>query len=152
IEFNRDIRPILNKNCLVWHGGVKQSGGSSLLCPDEALSPNESSRPAIVPDSQQESEMIQRITHDVPQLRMTLECEPLKEEEIKLLKKWIRQGAQWQDHWAYIKPGAEDPPSVNSEWPSNEIDQFVLEKLNLQNLHPSEEADKATLLRRVYLD
>jgi hypothetical protein len=152
IEFNRDIRPILNKNCIVCHGGVKQSGGFSLLFPDEALSPNESGKPAIVPGSPQESEMIRRITHDDPELRMPLDAEPLKEEEINLLKKWIRQGAQWQDHWAYIKPEAEDAPSLNSEWTSNEIDQFVLEKLNLQKLHPSEEADKATLLRRIYLD
>jgi len=152
IEFNRDIRPILNKNCIACHGGVKQSGGFSLLFPDEALSINESGKPAIVPGSPQESEMIQRITHHDPELRMPLDAEPLKDEEISLLKKWIRQGAQWQDHWAYIKPEPSEPPALDSEWPSNGIDFFVLEKLKDQKLLPSEEADKATLLRRVYLD
>src|SRR5690554_1087030 len=152
IEFNRDIRPILNKNCIACHGGVKQSGGFSLLFPDEALSINESGKPAIVPGSPQESEMIQRITHHDPELRMPLDAEPLKDEEISLLKKWIRQGAQWQDHWAYIKPELSEPPALDSEWPSNGIDFFVLEKLKDQKLLPSEEADKATLLRRVYLD
>src|SRR5665811_246465 len=70
IEFNRDIRPILNKNCIVCHGGVKQSGGFSLLFPEEALAPNESGKPAIVPGSPQKSEMIRRITHHDPEFRM----------------------------------------------------------------------------------
>src|SRR5690606_10176493 len=152
IEFNRDIRPILNKNCIVCHGGVKQSGGFSLLFPEEALAVNESGKPAIVPGSPRESELIRRIEHDDPDLRMPLEAEPLSGEEIKLLKKWIRQGAPWQDHWAYIKPDPVDPPSLKTNWPRNGIDQFVLEQLQANGLEPSMEADKATLLRRLYLD
>ena len=152
IEFNRDIRPILNKNCIVCHGGVKQSGGFSLLFPDEALAVNESGRPAIVPGSPQESEMIQRITHHDPQLRMPLDADPLTEKEINLLKRWIRQGAQWQDHWAYIKPEPIDPPDLNTDWSRGEIDRFVLKKLQEHRLQPSPEADKSTLLRRLYLD
>jgi hypothetical protein len=152
IEFNRDIRPILNKNCIVCHGGVKQSGGFSLLFPDEALAVNESGKPAIVPGSPQESEMIQRITHHDPQLRMPLDADPLTEEEINLLKRWIRQGAQWQDHWAYIKPEPVAPPNLKADWPRNEIDHFVLDKLQNEDLQPAPEAEKATLLRRLYLD
>ncbi|HLT06957.1 MAG TPA: DUF1553 domain-containing protein [Cyclobacteriaceae bacterium] len=152
IEFNRDIRPIFNKKCIACHGGVKQSGGFSLLFPEEALAVNESGKPAIVPSSPSESELIRRIEHDDPDLRMPLEAEPLTREEIKLLKKWIRQGAQWQDHWAYIKPDPLDPPSLETDWASNGIDQFVLERLRENRLEPSPEADKATLLRRLYLD
>lgn len=152
IEFNRDIRPIFNKKCIACHGGVKQSGGFSLLFPEEALAVNESGKPAIVPSSPSESELIRRIEHDDPDLRMPLEAEPLNREEIKLLKKWIRQGAQWQDHWAYIKPDPLDPPSLETDWASNGIDQFVLERLRENRLEPSPEADKATLLRRLYLD
>lgn len=152
IEFNRDIRPIFNKKCIACHGGVKQSGGFSLLFPEEALAVNESGKPAIVPGSPSESELIRRIEHDDPDLRMPLEAEPLNREEIKLLKKWIRQGAQWQDHWAYIKPDPLDPPSLETDWASNGIDQFVLERLRENRLEPSPEADKATLLRRLYLD
>ncbi len=152
VEFNRDIRPILNKNCLACHGGVKQSGGFSLLFPDEALAPNQSGHPAIVPGSPEESEMIRRITHEDPQYRMPLEAEPLKQEEIDLIKKWIRQGAKWEDHWAYIKPEPIAPPSTSSDWSRNPIDQFVLAKINASDLQPAVEADKATLLRRVYLD
>jgi hypothetical protein len=152
IEFNRDVRPIFNKKCIACHGGVKQSGGFSLLFPEEALAVNESGKPAIVPGSPRESELIQRIEHDDPDLRMPLEGEPLTEEEIKVLKKWIRQGAPWQDHWAYIKPEPIDPPSLKTDWARNGIDQFVLEQLQTNGLEPSAEADKATLLRRLYLD
>src|SRR5690606_21380915 len=152
IEFNRDIRPIFNKKCIACHGGVKQSGGFSLLFPEEALAVNESGKPAIVPGSPSESELIRRIEHNDPDLRMPLEAEPLTGEEIKLLKKWIRQGAGWQDHWAYIKPKPVDPPSLKTSWARNGIDQFVLEQLRENRLEPSPEADKATLLRRLYLD
>lgn len=152
IEFNRDIRPILNKNCLACHGGVKQSGGFSLLFPEDALSPNESGKPAIVPGSPEESEMIRRITHHDPEIRMPMDEEPLSEREIELITKWIEQGAQWQDHWAYLKPEAVAPPTLSSSWQRNEIDQFVLQKLEENDLKPSSEADKTTLLRRVFMD
>jgi hypothetical protein len=152
VEFNRDIRPILNKNCIVCHGGVKQSGGFSLLFPEQAFAPNESGKPAIVAGSPNQSEMIRRINHHDPELRMPLEKDPLSDKEIELLTKWIGQGAQWQDHWAYIKPEAVDPPPVSSGWGFNAIDQFVLQKIKASDLNASAEADKATLLRRVYLD
>ncbi|MEX2593758.1 MAG: DUF1553 domain-containing protein [Anditalea sp.] len=152
IEFNRDIRPILNKNCIVCHGGVKQSGGFSLLFPDEAFAPNESGKPAIVAGSPDKSEMIRRIRHHDPEVRMPLEEDPLSDKEIELLTTWIEQGAQWQDHWAYIKPEEVVPPSPSSAWENNAIDQFVLHKMKASDLEPSAEAGKAILLRRVYLD
>jgi hypothetical protein len=152
IEFNRDVRPILNKNCLACHGGVKQSGGFSLLFPEEALRPNESGKPAIVPGSPKESELINRITHHDPEFRMPLEGEPLSDKDIKTLTKWIRQGAEWQDHWAYIPPVSGEVPEVTSDRVYNDIDRFVVQKLNELDLDLAPEADKAILIRRVYLD
>jgi hypothetical protein len=152
IDFNADIRPILNKNCIVCHGGVKQSGEFSLLFRDDALMPNESGKRAIVPGNPHESEMIRRITTSDPKIRMPAEKEPLSKSEIKLLTRWIEQGAKWQDHWAYIKPQAEEPPHITSDWCRNEIDPFILEKLNDHELQPAGPADKANLLRRVSLD
>ena len=104
IDFNTQIRPILNNKCITCHGGVKQSGGFSLLFPEEALRPNESGKPAIVPGHPGKSEMIKRITHEDPELRMPLEKDPLSEEEIRLITAWIEQGAEWEDHWAFVKP------------------------------------------------
>ena len=91
VDFNADIRPILNKNCLACHGGVKQSGKFSLLFRDEALKPNESGKRAIVPGKPDESEMIWRITHADPEIRMPAEKAPLAESEIKLLTRWMNK-------------------------------------------------------------
>ena len=152
VDFNSQIRPILNKKCISCHGGVKRSGGFSLLFPSEALEPNESGKPAIVPGNPQESEMIRRIKHHDPEVRMPAEGDPLAEEEIELLSRWIEQGAKWQNHWAFVKPEAVEVPDLTSAWIKNEVDQFVLHKLKENDLQPSPQADKASLLRRVSLD
>jgi hypothetical protein len=153
IDFNADIRPIINTRCITCHGGVKKSGGFSLLFREEALAETESGQPAIVPGKPGESEFIKRLVHDDPEYRMPLDAPPLSEEEISKLKAWIKQGAHWEDHWAYVKPKQVKLPQVtNTAWPKNEIDYFILKKLEEENLQPSPEADKTTLLRRVSLD
>ncbi|MCB0852442.1 MAG: DUF1549 domain-containing protein, partial [Bacteroidetes bacterium] len=153
VSYNRDIRPILNKNCLSCHGGVKESGGFSLLFEEDALGPTESGVPAIIPGDPEGSEMIRRLRHSDPELRMPQEKEPLSEEEIDILKTWIRQGAKWEDHWAYIPPDENiKPPSLNDAWVKNGIDAFILRRLNEKKLTPNEAADEAVLLRRASLD
>ena len=152
IDFNAEIRPILNKKCITCHGGVKRSGGFSLLFRTEALSPNESGHRAIVPGDVSASEMLHRINHPDPEERMPPESPPLPPEEIALLTQWIEQGAKWEDHWAYVKPEPVDLPEVNPDWGTNGIDRFIVSKLEEHELTPSAPADKATLLRRVSLD
>ncbi|SMO78868.1 DUF1553 domain-containing protein [Fodinibius sediminis] len=152
VDYNRDIKPIFNKNCITCHGGVKKSGEFSLLFQEEAYSKNESGKRAIIPGNPGESEMIRRITHHDPEVRMPPEGDPLPEKQVALLNRWIEQGAQWGDHWAYQKPEAAEPPKVDGNWPKNGIDRFVLQKLNEKELEPSPRADKRTLLRRVTLD
>ena len=157
IDFNADIRPILNKKCITCHGGVKRSGGFSLLFRTEALSPNESGHPAIVPGDVAASEMLRRINHPDPEERMPPESPPLPQAEIDLLTEWIEQGARWEDHWAYVKPEPIEPPmisidSVDTGWKTNGIDRFVLRTLEENGMLPSEAAERATLLRRVSLD
>ena len=154
IDFNAEVRPIINTKCIACHGGVKQSGGFSLLFREEALGKTKSGKPAIIPGNPDMSEIMKRITSHDPDVRMPLGKDPLSAAEIEILKKWIKQGANWQDHWSFIKPKKNNtPPDYdNQEFVKNDIDRFVLEKLDEINLNPSPEADKALLIRRVSLD
>jgi hypothetical protein len=152
IDFNTEVKPIINKKCISCHGGVKRQGGFSLLFRSEALANTESGKPAIIPGRPDESDMIRRLTLKDPEERMPYKHEPLKEEEIKILTAWVKQGAAWGDHWAYV-PVKETPvPATDNASARNEIDHFIYEKLEEAKLKPSAEADKATLLRRVSLD
>ena len=154
ISYNRDIRPIVNNKCISCHGGVKQSGGFSLLFEEEAKSPSESGRLAIIPGDSKNSEMIKRLIHSDTVFRMPLDNEPLSEQEIQLIADWIDQGAKWEEHWAFIPPDTSiTPPETSfSEFVKNEIDHFIFNKLGEMDLKPSPEADKELLLRRLHLD
>jgi hypothetical protein len=152
IDFNTEVKPIFNKKCIVCHGGVKQKAGFSLLFREEALGNTESGKPAIIPGKPEKSELIRRITETDPDERMPYKHEALSKAEINILRKWIKQGAQWGEHWAYLPVKQEDVPDYNNKWIKNDIDQFIYKKLKEEKLTPSGEADKATLLRRVSLD
>lgn len=154
ISYNRDIRPIFNQKCLSCHGGIKQSGGFSLLFEEEAFARTESGKPAIVPGYPTRSELIRRLRHKDPELRMPFESEPLTEQEIALVEQWIKEGSKWEKHWAYIPPDPNiQPPDLpDSNWPKNEIDHFILDRLQKEGLSPNPEADRAGLLRRLSLD
>jgi hypothetical protein len=162
IDFSTQVKPILNKRCISCHGGVKQNGGFSVLFREEALDSTESGKYAIVPGKPQHSEMIRRINLSDPEQRMPYKEEPLTKEEINILTNWVEQGAEWGDHWAYVAPAAVPVPTSTrllsgmdepeEAWAKNDIDFFVLNKLNELKLTPSPEADRATLIRRVYMD
>ncbi len=152
ISYNEQIRPIFNKNCLLCHGGIRQLEGFSLLFPEDAFSPTESGKLAIVPGDHKKSELYKRLVHPDPEERMPQEGHALSEEEINLIAQWIDQGAEWEDHWAYVPPTEEEIPDVNSDWVLNEIDNFILDRLEEEVLQPAEEASSATLARRVSLD
>ena len=153
VAFNEEVRPIFNDKCIACHGGVKKSGGFSLLFREEALAPMESGVPAIIPGKPDESELYHRIIDSDPEERMPLDHPPLGKDEIKTLKRWISEGAAWETHWAYIKPDpAMSPPPVRSSWVRNEIDAFVLDRLHDEGLSPSPEASREVLIRRLSLD
>ncbi|MBS1600996.1 MAG: DUF1553 domain-containing protein [Bacteroidetes bacterium] len=163
IDYSADVKPILNKKCITCHGGVRRKGGFSVLFRSEALAKTESGKFAIVPGDPDHSELVKRITAKDPEDRMPYKHEALSENEISILKRWIKEGAQWGDHWAYVavKP-VEVPkpkgaffgllPASKTDWMKNDIDYFIYDKLQKEKLQPSAEADKATLLRRVSLD
>ena len=152
IDFNTQVKPIFNKKCITCHGGVKQKAGFSLLFREEALGNTESGKPAIIPGHPDQSELIRRITANDPDERMPYKHAPLTAAEIDILRQWIKQGAQWGEHWAYV-PVKQDPvPDYSDPWIKNNIDQFIFSKLQEEKLSPAKEAEKSTLLRRVSLD
>jgi len=152
VDFNTQVKPIFNKKCIFCHGGVRRKSGFSLLFRSDALASNESGKPAIIPGDPEHSEMIRRLTLKDPDERMPYKHEPLSEGEISILRKWIRQGAKWGDHWAYVAVKPVEVPGIKSEWAKNEVDNFIYEKLLPEKITPSAEADKPALLRRAGLD
>ena len=152
IDYNTEVKPILNKKCITCHGGVKQEAGFSLLFEEEAFAPTKSGKPAIIRFKPEESELIRRLHLTDPEERMPYKHDPLSKEEIKILTTWVREGAKWGSHWAYQKVKEPAVPNINDDWVNNNIDKYILEKLEAEKLSPSKEADKATLLRRVSLD
>jgi hypothetical protein len=153
VDFNAQIRPILNQNCTSCHGGVMAAGGVSFVFREAALGVGASGRPVIVPGNPNASEMIARVTTDHVGRRMPLNGPPLSEAQIQLLRTWIRQGANWEDHWAFVPPKRQVPPKVATEgWTRQPLDRFVLATLERKGLQPSPEAGRAELLRRVSLD
>jgi hypothetical protein len=163
VDYNTEVKPLLNKKCISCHGGVKKKGGFSLLFRQEALDNTESGKPAIIPGNPDASEMIRRLSLKDPDERMPYHEKPLDEAEIDLLRRWIREGATWGDHWAYTpvrEVAVPKPkgrlwgilPAPRNDWVRNEIDWFIAARHAEKGLKPSPEADKRILLRRVSLD
>lgn len=149
VDFNAEIRPILNEQCVACHGGVKTSAELNLQFRDLALIGGESGEPAIVPGDAGSSAMVRMISHPVAEERMPKDEPPLSEEEIDLIRKWIDQGAEWEQHWAYVPPSRPEPPIVGAQTP---IDAFIRDRLAPVGLDPAPEASCEVLARRVSLD
>jgi hypothetical protein len=153
VDFNRDIRPILNEKCTACHGGVRQLADVSFIYREEALGKGKSGRPTVVPGNPRASELMARVTSHDPEVRMPYRAPALEPREIDLLRQWIEEGAQWEDHWAFVVPKRPAPPDVkHKEWPRQPLDRFVLARLEEEGLAPSPEATREELLRRVSLD
>ena len=161
VDFTSQVKPIINRNCITCHGGVRQKGGFSLLFREEALAKLNSGKFAIVPGDPDHSEMIRRISLRDPEDRMPYKHNPLSGEDIAILTRWVKEGAPWGEHWAYISVKEPELPRLKtffglinkkSDWAENSVDLFIEQKLRDQKLKPSLLADKQTLLRRVSLD
>jgi hypothetical protein len=156
VEFNRDIRPILSDKCFTCHGPDKERRLSKVRFDIEAEAKQDlGGRFAIVPGDPAKSEMIRRITAAEPARRMppASSGRTLTSNDIQLIQKWIEQGAKWESHWSFIAPRRRALPDVqNRTWPRNEIDYFILKRLEQEGYKPAQEADRTTLIRRVSLD
>jgi hypothetical protein len=157
VDYNREIRPILSKNCYSCHGqdATHREAGLRLDRRDDAVKELKSGAVAIVPGSVDESDLIARVIEPDETLRMPprKSGDRLSAAEIDRLRRWVEQGAPYAEHWALIKPEARPLPAVKDRaWPRNGLDYWVLARLEKEGLKPSPEADRFTLLRRASLD
>src|SRR5687767_5642842 len=156
VEFNRDIRPVLSDKCFTCHGPDKARRLTKLRFDVEADAKQDlGGRFAILPGAAAKSEMIRRITAADPARRMppVASGRTLTGREIQLIERWIEQGARWDNHWSFIAPRRAPLPDLrNTSWARNEIDFFVLNRLQTEGHIPAPEADRTTLIRRVSLD
>lgn len=150
VDFNAQILPILSKTCFPCHGPDDKSRAAGLRLDQKIENPG-----VIVPGDAATSRLIRRIVSTDPEERMPPADakRQLTGGEIELLQQWVSEGAVWSEHWAFSPPGKWRSPEVRETgWLRNAVDDFVLAKLEQQNLRPSPEAAKETLLRRVTLD
>lgn len=155
IDFARDVLPILAGKCIRCHGPETQEAGLRLDTRSAATRELESGVRALVPKHPDASELIRRVTADKTE-RMPPEEPPLDAAQVATLRRWITQGAPWPDHWAYQPLRPVKPPAFGDaeleNWCRTPIDRFVLAELRKHGLKPSPEADRRTLLRRLYFD
>jgi hypothetical protein len=156
VDFNRQIRPILSDHCFACHGPDENVREASLrLDLKEGLFEERGNYHLVVPGDPSGSRLFQRISaeHEAARMPPPRFDRQLSQEQVDLVKRWIEEGAQWQNHWAFVAPRRPTVPSVrNRSWARNPIDSFILARLEREGLEPSPEADPVTLLRRVTLD
>ena len=153
VDFNRDVRPILSGNCFACHGPdeTKRKAGLRLDKRDAAIRPAKSGATPIVPGKPEESELVERIITDDADLVMPPPAsnKTLKPREKETLRRWLAEGAEYKEHWAFRRPVRPEVPPARGR---NEIDAFVRARLEREGLSPAPEADRATLIRRLSLD
>lgn len=156
VDYDRDIRPIFSDICFKCHGPDESKRKAKLrLDTKQGAYAEHDDHAAVVPGDLSKSEAWRRInatgTDDLmPPADSGMK---LSAQQIKLLGDWIKQGAEYKPHWSFVPPVAVDLPKVKkSSWPRNGIDRFILARLEEEQLNPSPEADKVTLIRRVTLD
>jgi Protein of unknown function (DUF1553)/Protein of unknown function (DUF1549)/Planctomycete cytochrome C len=157
VDYDRDVRPILASNCFKCHGPDPRARKRRprLDTFEGATARTRWKHFPIVPGKLDESEMYRRISSDDASYRMPPEDtgKQLTLDQIETIRRWIEQGAEYNLHWSYIKPVRSDLPEVSdAKWLRNGIDSFVLARLDEEGLMHSAEADRRTLIRRVYLD
>ena len=156
LNYNLDIRPILSDNCYACHGPDANTRQANLrIDTKEGAFSEPSGYPVIVPGKPKESELHLRIISNDDNYRMPPADfnKTLTPAQIEAVTQWIREGAKWEEHWAFTTPVRPMPPAVkNGDWVRNPIDAFILSRLEKEGLHPANEADKRTLIRRLSLD
>ncbi len=156
IRYSRDIRPILAKKCLTCHGPDEENRDSEFrLDTEEGAFEDRDGVQGIVAGKPEESQVYQRIiSEDEDEIMPPVDSkQTLTKKEIELIRTWIKQGGKYEKHWAFTAPVRPKLPIVKNQYQAkNQIDNFILEKAEKDNLKLSPEADRYTLIRRLYLD
>jgi len=158
VDFQKEVRPLLESRCYECHGPQKQKSGLRLDRKSSALQGGDSGKPAVLPGKSADSVLVQKITSKDSDEIMPPKGEKLSPAEVALLKNWIDQGAVWPDevvkkHWAYAPPVRPEMPKLkNPGWCRNGIDFFILQRLEQEHIKPAPEVAREILIRRVSLD
>lgn len=156
LDFTRDVRPILSNACFTCHGpDVDKREAGLRLDTLDGLTGDHGGSIAVVPGEVAKSELAKRILSDDPDEQMPPPAsnKSLSDKQKRILLQWIEQGATWKQHWAFVVPQLPSIPEVkNQAWCLNEIDRFVLQRLDRFGLTPSAEAPPHLLVRRLFLD
>ncbi|MFZ6009786.1 MAG: PSD1 and planctomycete cytochrome C domain-containing protein [Bacteroidota bacterium] len=158
VSYNFHVRPILSDKCYACHGpdGNKREANLRLDIADSAYKAlkDDPNMYVIVPGDAEHSAVFQRIAAEDSSLLMPPVESNLKLtlHEVAIIKKWIKQGAKYEPHWAFQAATLPEVPATGDDWAKNDIDHFVLKKMQARGLEPNEEADKEHLLKRVSLD
>ena len=160
ISFQRQIRPILSDNCFQCHGpdAAERHAGLRLDEEDSAKSALESGLVAIAPGSPANSEILVRMLSSDEDLLMPPphSGKSLTTDEIEMLKRWVKQGAKWGQHWSFEpiqrSPIPSKPASISVSAVANDIDRFIVAALPEKDLRSNPQAGKAALLRRLSFD
>jgi hypothetical protein len=151
VDFSREVRPILSDKCFTCHGPDSANRKTKLRFDTEGGAKQDlGGRFAIVPGDPARSHLIQRVTSANNALRMPpayAGAAPLSEREIGILRRWVEQGAPWQQHWAFVPPNRVETPAGIQP-----IDHFIAARLSDEGMKMSPEAPRETLIRRVALD
>jgi mono/diheme cytochrome c family protein len=163
VDFAKDIRPIFEKSCQSCHGAEKQKSGYRLDSKASAFKGGETYSPAIKPGDSVGSPLIHLVAGLVGDTQMPAKGDPLTSEQIGLLRAWIDQGAVWSEegqvevdpiksHWSFqpVKRASVPAPANHKSQIGNPLDSFIAAKLAEKKIHPSPEADRVTLIRRLY--
>jgi hypothetical protein len=156
-DFAREVRPVLSNRCFKCHGPdtERQEAGLRLDLREAALAELDSGARAIVPGHPDDSELVARITSTDPDLVMPPPHTKvtLTADEKRILTEWVAAGAEYRQHWAFVKPEKPAPPPLPSgDQLAHDIDRFVRARLAKEGVAAAPEADRATLCRRVHLD
>ena len=160
VDFASDVLPTLASRCFRCHGGVREMAGLNLSDEVRVTTPLKSGNVAIQPSNPAQSELLARIVSNDPDRRMPPDGAPLEPADVRMIERWIAEGAEWGTHWAFrprTDPAVpENAAPVRAEslesWPRTETDRFILARLSQAKLIPAPEADRETLARRVALD
>ncbi len=157
LEFNRDVRTILSDKCFACHGPdeAARQAGLRLDVRESALQPADSGAIAIVPEKPAESALVKRIFSTDPAEVMPPpdSNKQLSVAERELLQRWISEGADYAEHWSFVALARPVVPATHDQaWPRNDLDRFILARLEAAGLKPSSEASREMLIRRVTFD